>query len=147
MGVIAAHVDDTFSISVEGSQWGFTNNSIKLKISRDDIQSANVTLDFTLEKKPAKTALLPNYPNPFNPETWIPYQLRGASEVVIRIYNAQGQLVRVLIWDIEQPVSTLVGAALPIGMGKTTLAKRSHLASIIARLKPMTFRRRAGWSL
>ena len=30
---------------------------------------------------PTETALLPNYPNPFNPETWIPYQLKGAADV------------------------------------------------------------------
>jgi len=72
-GGIAAHIGDTFLINVEASQRGFTNNSVKLKISRDDIQSANVAFDFTLEKKPAQTALLQNYPNPFNPETWIPF--------------------------------------------------------------------------
>ena len=45
---------------------------------------------------PKKTSLLPNYPNPFNPETWIPYQLATSSNVKINIYNAQGVLVRVL---------------------------------------------------
>ena len=45
---------------------------------------------------PQKTALLPNYPNPFNPETWIPYQLARDSEVLIRIYTANGTLVRTL---------------------------------------------------
>ncbi len=45
---------------------------------------------------PAKTQLLPNYPNPFNPETWIPYQLAQTSEVQIFIYNMMGQRVREL---------------------------------------------------
>ena len=40
--------------------------------------------------------LLPNFPNPFNPETWIPYYLAGDAKVTIRIYNAQGGLVRQL---------------------------------------------------
>ena len=43
-----------------------------------------------------ETALLPNYPNPFNPETWIPYQLSEPAEVTLRIYAINGELVRTL---------------------------------------------------
>ncbi len=43
---------------------------------------------------PKETILLPNYPNPFNPETWIPYHLANPSEVVITIYNAHGSVIR-----------------------------------------------------
>ena len=43
---------------------------------------------------PKETALLANYPNPFNPETWIPYQLAKSSDVSITIYDARGSLVR-----------------------------------------------------
>ena len=45
---------------------------------------------------PKKTVLLANYPNPFNPETWIPYQLAAAADVQIHIYAASGVLVRTL---------------------------------------------------
>ena len=45
---------------------------------------------------PEKTVLLPNYPNPFNPETWIPYDLAAAADVTVRIYAAGGALVRTL---------------------------------------------------
>ena len=45
---------------------------------------------------PKETALLPNYPNPFNPETWIPYQLATSSDVTLRIYAVNGALVRTL---------------------------------------------------
>ncbi|MDE0427492.1 MAG: cohesin domain-containing protein [Candidatus Poribacteria bacterium] len=45
---------------------------------------------------PKETALLPNYPNPFNPETWIPYQLSEPAEVTLRIYAVNGELVRTL---------------------------------------------------
>ena len=45
---------------------------------------------------PDETALLVNYPNPFNPETWIPYQLAVSAEVAMRIYAANGALVRTL---------------------------------------------------
>jgi hypothetical protein len=43
-----------------------------------------------------RTALLPNYPNPFNPETWIPYQLSDATRVQITIYDVHGRIVRIL---------------------------------------------------
>ncbi len=45
---------------------------------------------------PEETLLLPNYPNPFNPETWIPYQLSEPAEVTLRIYTVNGILVRTL---------------------------------------------------
>ena len=45
---------------------------------------------------PNQTSLLPNYPNPFNPETWIPYQLAVPTDVSISIYAADGRLVRTL---------------------------------------------------
>ncbi len=44
--------------------------------------------------RPSKTQLLANYPNPFNPETWIPYHLANPSNVRISIYNMQGVVVR-----------------------------------------------------
>ena len=43
---------------------------------------------------PAETALLPNYPNPFNPETWIPYQLAKSADVALTIYDVRGVVVR-----------------------------------------------------
>ena len=43
---------------------------------------------------PKETALLPNYPNPFNPETWIPYQLATPADVTLTIYDIQGRVVR-----------------------------------------------------
>ena len=46
--------------------------------------------------EPEATVLLANYPNPFNPETWIPYQLAAAAEGTVMIYAADGKLVRVL---------------------------------------------------
>ena len=45
---------------------------------------------------PKETVLLANYPNPFNPETWIPYQLSEAAEVTVTIHSSDGKLVRTL---------------------------------------------------
>lgn len=48
------------------------------------------------EMLPDKTELLANYPNPFNPETWIPYHLAKSAEVQITIYDINGSVVRQL---------------------------------------------------
>ena len=45
---------------------------------------------------PTEARLLANYPNPFNPETWIPYQLATDANVTLTIYDASGIPVRVL---------------------------------------------------
>ncbi|MDD9972579.1 MAG: dockerin type I domain-containing protein [Candidatus Poribacteria bacterium] len=52
---------------------------------------------------PDKTQLLANYPNPFNPETWIPYQLAKDTDVTLHIYAVNGTLVRTLALG-HQPV-------------------------------------------
>ena len=49
-----------------------------------------------VDRLPEETLLLANYPNPFNPETWIPYQLAKPAEVNVSIYSADGKLVRTL---------------------------------------------------
>ena len=46
---------------------------------------------------PTETALLSNYPNPFNPETWIPYKLAQSAEVRVSIYTTGGRLIRTLL--------------------------------------------------
>ena len=43
-----------------------------------------------------ENTLLANYPNPFNPETWIPYQLSEAADVTVAIYSMNGSLIRTL---------------------------------------------------
>ena len=45
---------------------------------------------------PKETELLPNYPNPFNPETWIPYRLAEDAFVRLTIYDQRGRVVRKL---------------------------------------------------
>ena len=45
---------------------------------------------------PTATVLLPNYPNPFTPGTWIPYKLAEPEDVRVEIYAADGKVVRTL---------------------------------------------------
>ena len=56
-----------------------------------------------LSQVPEKTALLPNYPNPFNPETWIPYRLAEPAEVTLSIYSLNGNRVRTLALGHQPP--------------------------------------------
>ena len=67
------------------------------------IASPPIEMFIVVEGQPAAPKLVPedttvfhNYPNPFNPETWIPYQLARPADVKIAIYTANGQLVRLL---------------------------------------------------
>ena len=50
---------------------------------------------FFIDKlRPSQTRVFPNYPNPFNPETWIPYHLAHAADVTLTIYDTKGTVVR-----------------------------------------------------
>lgn len=60
----------------------------------DIFQRGITTLEHLINTAvPTETALLPNYPNPFNPETWIPYDLAQDANVHIHIYNLKGQSI------------------------------------------------------
>ena len=60
-----------------------------------------------------RTALYQNFPNPFNPETWLPYRLAADASVTLRIYNTRAQLVRELNpgWQAAGDYLTLEAAA------------------------------------
>ena len=93
---------------------------------------------------PKETVLLPNYPNPFNPETWIPYQLAAATDVTVRVYAASGGLVRTLAlgyqsagtyqsrsqaayWDGKNELGELVASGIyfyTLSAGKFTATRR-----------------------
>ena len=55
-----------------------------------------LTMLTSVKSIPKETELLSNYPNPFNPETWIPYQLAKSVEVTVTVHAADGKLVRTL---------------------------------------------------
>ena len=76
----------------------------QLNLTDPNFQRGMLVLENLLKAlTPKETALLPNYPNPFNPETWIPYQLATPADVRISIYSADGTLIRTL--DLgHQPV-------------------------------------------
>ena len=70
---------------------------LRHRIAAEDIHRAFAQLRLTPQDLlPTRTKLYPNYPNPFNPETWMPYQLAEDTAVHIRLYDATGHLVRTL---------------------------------------------------
>ena len=63
----------------------------------DVFQRGIATLEYLINTSvPTETVLLPNYPNPFNPETWMPYDLAEDADVHIHIYDLKGEFVRQL---------------------------------------------------
>ncbi len=95
-------VGDTLTIKVRDTT-GELIQTLQHEISATDIHRAFTELRLTsADLIPKQTVLLANYPNPFNPETWLPYQLANDAEVTIRIYSAAGQLVRHLDLGFQQ---------------------------------------------
>ena len=58
--------------------------------------AANADFEYVYHVEPYRTRLMANYPNPFNPETWIPFELSETSDVTIRIHDLAGNSVRTL---------------------------------------------------
>ena len=77
---------------------GVSGNAIALRevqiVDRAGRFSHLPELHASLNTVPDKTRLLANYPNPFNPETWIPFELARDTVVTIRIFNARGRIIR-----------------------------------------------------
>ena len=91
---MVAAVGDTLIIEVRGGS-GELIRTLHHKLDARDIRRAFTELRLTPDDMiPITTALLPNYPNPFNPETWMPYQLAIDTHAAIRIYTPTGTLVR-----------------------------------------------------
>ena len=75
---------------------GWIRDAKAAGIDAHDITVLEQLLVAVTRTPPKKTVLLANYPNPFNPETWIPYQLSEAAEVTVTIHASDGKLVHLL---------------------------------------------------
>ena len=91
-------VGDTFEVRVVDPSGAFGGvRDIQRSITREDMRNGRIDLGATLlSPVPARSALLPNFPNPFNPETWIPFQLADESAVTVSIYSPAAECVRTL---------------------------------------------------
>ncbi len=91
-------VGDAFDLRVSDSSGRFGGvRTVRIVLDKETASSGRIDIGQLLATAvPTESSLLPNYPNPFNPETWIPFDLSEASRVTITIYNAAGQTVRAL---------------------------------------------------
>lgn len=79
----------------EMTVWDKADNHLRAdftEIVRFEVEEGAAAAPVT-DVLPNNTQLLANYPNPFNPETWIPYQLAVSSDVQITIYNMKGSVI------------------------------------------------------
>ena len=99
----AATIGDILEISARSPHPLIGVEPLEYTITAEDVRQGWIQLPALIAYEiPAETALLHNYPNPFNPETWIPYQLAHAADVTLTIYNTQGMLVRQLDLGYQQ---------------------------------------------
>ena len=79
--------------AAEVKQWLSQAQHLPLKDAAS-LRGIQFLQDLLATLTPKETALLPNYPNPFNPETWMPYQLSEPAEVTLHIYAIDSRLIR-----------------------------------------------------
>ena len=93
----AAAIGDTLEISVRSPDMSIGVQPLRYTVTVEDIKRHRIHLpELVVQEIPAETELLRNYPNPFNPETWIPYRLAQDAFVTLTIYDGNGQMVRTL---------------------------------------------------
>ena len=93
----AARVGDVLEISVDSPDPLIGVKPVRHTVTANDVKNSRVQLENLIAYEiPAETELLRNYPNPFNPETWIPYRLAEDADVSLTIYDSNGALVRTI---------------------------------------------------
>ena len=136
-------VGDVMEVQVIGPDGNVESDTRSYKATPESIADAVLSIRLDSIGKPKLTQLLQNFPNPFNPETWIPYQLEKSAEVSFQIYDTTGgyradyrsrfQTARVL-YDPHHGGLT--------GMDGTTWVSRSHPAlGTSTACRPLNFQR------
>ena len=93
----AAQIGDVLEISAQSPNPFIGVEPLRYTITAEDVKRSHIQLpELVVYEIPTETQLLPNYPNPFNPETWIPYRLAEDAFITLTIYDQTGQIVRIL---------------------------------------------------
>ena len=91
----AARIGDVLEIFADSPNPLIGVKPVRHIVTVDDVKNSTIQLENLIAYEiPAETELLRNYPNPFNPETWIPYHLAEDADVKLTIYDVNGALVR-----------------------------------------------------
>ena len=102
----AAQIGDSLEISAQSLDASIGVQPLRYTVTTEDVKRSRIQLPaLVLQEIPAETELLRNYPNPFNPETWIPYRLAEDAFVTLTIYDGNGRVVRTL--DVGHQVAAV----------------------------------------
>ena len=87
-------VGDVFKIDIHSNSGDISFEPIQYTVTKEDVKLGRIILsNLTAKAIPKYSKLMQNWPNPFNPETWIPFQLSKDADVTLTIYDIHGRLV------------------------------------------------------
>ena len=89
-------VGDVIEVRVIGPDGNVESPTHRVIVTPENLADAVLSIRLDSIGQPGQNQLLQNFPNPFNPETWIPYQLSEDSPVSLSIYDTTGKLIRTL---------------------------------------------------
>ena len=116
---------DRLKVALYDENGRIVSGPFQRTVTTSDIRNAFLSLQLNVgDTQPQDTLLAQNFPNPFNPETWIPYQLSKATEVKIDIYNVSGRLVRSLDLGWQPTGSYMTPSSAAYWDGKNAVGER-----------------------
>ena len=119
---------DKIEISVLDQDGTVVSGPFQRTVQSTDIHNAYMNVQMRVgDVRPQDTILGQNFPNPFNPETWIPYQLSRDSNVMITIYDVSGRTVRELNLGYKSIGSYMTNSSAAYWDGKNETGE--HVAS------------------
>ena len=90
-------IGDDIEVALLDESGNVVSGPFQRRVVSTDIHNAFLSVQMRVgDVRPKKTMLAQNFPNPFNPETWIPYQLSQDANITIQIHNISGHNVRTL---------------------------------------------------
>jgi len=116
---------DKLKVALYDDRGQVVSGPFQRTVTTHDIRNAFLSLQLNVgDVQPQDTLLAQNFPNPFNPETWIPYQLSRSTDVKIAIYDVSGRLVRSLDLGWQSTGSYMTPSSAAYWDGKNAVGER-----------------------